>query len=458
MILGYFLNAQEITGDWNGILEVQGTKLRLVIHIHKEGGKLSATMDSPDQGANGLPVQSIEFEASTLTIKMPNLGMEYTATLNQEGTEFKGMFKQSGLSLPLNLNRKKLAAPLVNRPQHPTAPFPYHAEEVTFKNASANITLAGTLTLPQKAGVFPVVILISGSGPQNRDEELFKHKPFLVIADHLTKKGIGVLRFDDRGVGQSEGDFNSATSKDFASDVQAGIEYLKTRKEIKKDQIGLVGHSEGGLIAPMVAVDNSDVAFIVMMAGPGVSGEEILVLQQELINRAGGLSKQKIAFHTKITQKVFELLKQYKDSKKIKEEIDNFYKKELSSLTEDEKKEFDGAAPFAITQLDRLTSPWFRFFLSHQPKDALEKVKCPVLAINGAKDLQVDVEQNFPAIEKALKKAGNTDFTMKKLSNLNHLFQTTETGSPSEYGQLEETFSPKALEEISSWILLKVKN
>lgn len=446
-----------IAGDWNGLLEVQGTKLRLAFHIQKEGETLTATMDSPDQGAFDIPVQEIQFDDPVLSIKMSNLGLTYTGKVNAKFDQIEGNFQQAGLNMPLKLQREAIEKPIVNRPQNPTEPYPYYTEEVTFDNAGADLQLAGTLSLPAKEGTYPVVILISGSGPQDRNEELLGHKPFLVLADHLTRQGIGVLRFDDRGVGSSTGDFATATSKDFATDVLAGVEYLKTRPEVKKDQIGLIGHSEGGLIAPMVAVQSKDVAYMVLLAGPGVPGADILLLQQRLIAEAGGESEAVIKTSEKLLLAVMDELEKSEDIEKSREELRGIYKEELNKLPAKDQEKMGDLDAFIDQQLKALTSPWFRYFLQYDPKESLENVQCPVLALNGEKDLQVDPGQNLPPIEAALKKAGNQQYQIKELEGLNHLFQTSKTGSPSEYATIEETFAPSALEEVSKWIKEVVK-
>jgi hypothetical protein len=259
-----FVNAQDITGQWNGVLQVQGMQLRVVFNVSKTDNGYSSTMDSPDQGAKGIPVTNTSFENAKVRFEVANARIEYLGELKEN--KIVGTFKQGGQAQ--------------KRPQEPTKPYPYYSEDVTFQNTKAGIALSGTLTLPKKEGVFPVAILISGSGPQNRDEELLGHKPFLVISHYLTRNGIGVLRYDDRGVAQSTGDFKTATSADFATDVESAMAYLKTRKEIHKRKIGLIGHSEGGIIAPMVASKNKDVSFMVLLAGTGIRGDKLLLLQQ----------------------------------------------------------------------------------------------------------------------------------------------------------------------------------
>jgi len=357
----------------------------------------------------------------------------------------------------LNLSRKTIKKEIVQRPQEPTKPYPYYSEEVTFQNKKTNTSLSGTLTLPKKEGVFPVVILITGSGPQNRNEEILGHKPFLVISDYLTKKGIAVLRYDDRGTGESTGDFATATSADFATDVESAITYLKTRKEINKNKIGLVGHSEGGLIAPIVASKTNEVSFIVLLAGTGIPGNELLLLQQELIARDKGESEEDIKKSIQTNAKVFEMIVKSNDNSKLKSDLTTLMNETLKKETNSKIPNGMSKKDFVLAQVNQITSPWMQYFLKFNPATTLEKVTCPVLAINGEKDLQVPPKENLVAIEKALKKGGNKNVTIIEFPNMNHLFQECKTGSLTEYATIEQTFSPIALAEISNWILKQVK-
>lgn len=450
------LYGQEITGQWNGILKIQGIQLRIVFNIEMKNGKYVSTMDSPDQGAKGIPVTTTSYKDATLIFKIASADILYEGSLNEENN-FVGIFNQAGLSLPLDLTREQTEKEKTNRPQEPIEPFPYYSEDVKFENSKDNVELAGTLTLPKKDGIFPVVVLISGSGPQNRDEEIFGHKPFLVLADHLTKKGIAVLRFDDRGTGESTGNFQRATSIDFAGDVKSAVEYLKTRTEINKNKIGLIGHSEGGIIAPMVAAELEDINFIVLMAGTGISGDKLLLLQQELISKASGMSETQIEKTQAINKGAFDIIVKSNNNDSLKIELTNYIKKAMSENPESGKPEGMSEDDYINLQLKQLTTPWMTYFLKHDPAIILEKVKCNVLAINGEKDLQVPAKINLEAIKSALEKGGNKNITIKELSNLNHLFQECETGLPNEYGTIEQTFSPVALEEITTWILSYVE-
>ncbi|MDR7128029.1 alpha-beta hydrolase superfamily lysophospholipase [Algoriphagus sp. 4150] len=346
----------------------------------------------------------------------------------------------------------------INRPQEPSKPYPYYTEEVTFENIQAHVTLAGTLTLPSAAGNYPAVILISGSGAQNRDEEISGHKPFLIIADHLTKHGIAVLRYDDRGVAKSTGNFKAATTADFASDVASAVEFLKTRVEIDRDKIGLIGHSEGGLIAPMVASNSKDVSFIVLLAGPGIEIMKVLLMQQESISRADGISESDIKeFILPVHKKAYRMISMSTDGRILKTDLARLIEETYDSTPTNLISSNMTREQVVSTQSDKWSSEWFRNFLKYDPASILEKVTCPVLALNGEKDLVVTAKENLSGISNALTKGGNTNMTVKELPNLNHLFQNCETGSPAEYAKIEETFSPIALKEMADWILKQVE-
>ncbi len=447
---------QNITGQWNGALKIQGTQMRLVFNISQTENSLSSTMDSPDQGAKGIPSTTTSFENSILKITIANAKIEYEGTLGQDNI-IVGTFKQGGQSFPMNLSKEKIDKEKLVRPQEPIKPFPYYSEDITFENKKVGINLAGTLTLPDKEGVFPVVILISGSGPQNRDEELLGHKPFLVLSDFLTKNGIAVLRYDDRGIAMSKGDFKTATSADFATDVESAIAYLKTRKEINKNKIGLIGHSEGGLIAPMVASKSKEVAFIILLAGTGIQGDSLLLLQKKLIEEASGINKEDIQKGQSSNRKVFDIVNKSTSLEQLNSDLTIYFKQILKDNPNTQKPAEMSDDDFVKLQVKQIASPWMQYFIKYNPAAALEKVKCPVLAINGEKDLQVPPKENLEAIKKALTKGGNKRVATKELPNLNHLFQECNTGSPDEYATIEQTFSPIALTEILKWLQTQTK-
>ena len=431
----------DIDGAWIGTLEVgAGIKLRVVFHIVNTESGLVTTMDSPDQGMNGLPTTKTTRDGTKLKIDVQKISGAFEGTIDLETNSIVGTWTQ-GAEMALVLHRLKDQSELeLRRPQNPTKPYPYHDEDVSYENKVQNVTLAATLSMPPGKGPFPAVVLITGSGPQDRDESLLGHKPFLVLSDYLTRHGIAVLRADDRGTAKSTGDFSTATTADFATDTEAGIAYLKTRAEIDPHKIGLIGHSEGGIIAPMIAARNPDVAFIVMMAGSGVPGDEILVAQVQAIAESSGKTHEEAVKTAAKQREILALVKSEKDPAVLEKEL----KEKLSG---------EGLEAQAGIEIKALTSPWFRYFMAYDPATALRKVTCPVLAINGEKDMQVPPKQNLPAIREALEQAGNKHFEVDELPGLNHLFQTAKTGSPAEYASIEETISPVALDKVSSWIL-----
>jgi pimeloyl-ACP methyl ester carboxylesterase len=441
----------KLAGTWLGPLKVGAIELRLALKISvDDAGKMTATLDSIDQGAKDMPVDAITLSDGTLTAELKLIGGKFVGKLDEQAGVIVGTWTQGPNSLPLTLKKTEGDFQL-NRPQEPKPPFPYRTEEVQFDNAADNVRLAGTLTLPEGDGPFPAVVLISGSGPQDRDEFLLGHRPFLVLADHLTRRGVAVLRYDDRGVGKSTGDYAKAAIQDFRRDAAAAFAYLQSRREIDPRRIGLCGHSEGGLIAPMVASQSPDVAFIVLMAGTGVTGEEILCRQCELVARSMGVGEADIAKTVALQRKALARLKEDPNGTSTAEIL-----KELVEAVESEedRKAFEQSLS---AQTGLIESAWFRSFLVLDPRVALRRVACPVLAINGEKDVQVDPAQNLPEIAAALKEGGNEDVTTAMLPGLNHLFQTCKTGAVAEYGQIEETMSPAALEAISDWIAARTK-
>ncbi len=437
-----FAQAPGIEGNWQGTLNLGAVKLRLAVHIKKDAsGKLTSTIDSIDQGANGIPVAATMFSANVLHLDIPAIHGTFDGKLNQSGSQIKGTFTQ-GAGLPLTFERVEKVAEL-NRPQTPKPPFPYRAIDVEYANGA--IQLAGTLTVPQGAGPFPAALLITGSGPQDRDESLMGHKPFWIIADHLSRHGVAVLRVDDRGVGKSSGKSSDETIQEMASDVLSGIAFLKTRGEVDPRRIGVIGHSEGGIVGPMAASESPDIAFVVMLAGPGVTGEQVLYLQADLVARSMGAGDAAIAANRKIQELIFRVLRDDRNN--------NDREAVIAHLRQAWKVQQGSDAPPAIeAQFQSITSPELRSFLFHDPADALKKVKVPVLAMNGSRDVQVPPRQNLPAIVATLTAAGNPDVTAVELPGLNHLFQHCKKCSPTEYGEIEETFAPEALDVMTDWI------
>lgn len=451
------LFSQDISGPWHGQLVFPGGKLRLTINIAKADASYTATMDSPDQNAKGIPVKMVLFEENILAFAIPDAGIDYRGTF--DGQSFKGSFTQNGHQIPLDLGRQEIQVQKAKRPQEPAKPYPYYEEEVTFTNTKEGFTMSGTLTLPKQGGTnYPAVVLITGSGAQDRNEEILGHKPFLVLADYLTRNGIAVLRYDDRGTGASKGQFAGATTLNFSQDAAAAFDYLKTRKEINPKKIGLIGHSEGGTVAAMVASDKPDeVGFIVMLAGAAIPGDELMVLQNYLMGKADGMPEEELTRLGAINRKIYNVIKEPISKEELRVKLKAVFEADLKPLFISKGIPEKEVAQYIDLQIRELSTNWYVNFIQYDPTPALEKVKCPILALNGSKDVQVAPQANLDAIKRAAQKTGNKKVTTKELPGLNHLFQTSTTGSLAEYGQIEETFAPTALTEILNWIKQQVK-
>jgi len=449
-----------VEGSWTGTLELPGgQELPLVFHIARElDGTYTATMDSPAQGAFGMPVGSVVVEGDSVTLELPALQAYYRG-VRTASDRLEGSWEQGPMAFPLGLERGEPAGDFARplRPQEPEPPFPYLAEDVRYPNPEAGIDLAGTLTLPEGDGPFPAVALITGSGAQDRDQTLLGHRPFLVLSDYLTRQGIAVLRSDDRGVGESGGDFASATSWDFAGDAAAAVAYLRSRPEVDPARVGLVGHSEGGVIAPMVAVEWGGVDFVVLLASPGLPGSELLALQGAAIGRAMGMSEEAIEESARVQASFFQIILEEEDPHRRVERAEALLRQVVAEGDPDEMAA-QGIPPgeedaWIQGQLQVARSEWIRYFLAYDPREHLTRLEVPALALLAGKDTQVPAEENRPELERAL--AGSPGSEVRILPGLNHLFQTAETGAPAEYAQIEETFAPVALEAIAAWILAR---
>jgi pimeloyl-ACP methyl ester carboxylesterase len=433
-----------VEGVWQGALETKGLRFRLQLRIaHDAKGQLVATLDSIDQGISALPAANVTEIASAIHFDLPAARGVYDGTLHAAGNAISGTLQQGGTPSALNFKRSD-RIPELRRPQTPVKPYPYKEEEVTFRNAQADISLSGTLTLPRGTRSFPAAILLAGSGPLDRDEGDAGHRPFLVLADHLTRRGIAVLRYDKRGVGKSMGGYDEATTADFSSDAEAALAFLRGRKEIAAGKIGIIGHSEGGVIAPMIASRSSDIAWIVLLAGPATKGAETLLLQSDLIARAAGLTDEQVAKSLDFDRQAYMLVRQEKDRAVLESKLDDLIR--VSGLVR--------AVPPALLerQIHWTSSPWFRYFVDYDPLPALQKTRCPVLSLSAEKDLQVPPKENMPLIRKAFEDGGNRDFQAVELLSLNHLFQHCQACLPAESRAIEETFAPEALSTISGWI------
>ncbi len=454
-------SAQTITGTWYGMLSWQSAQIPVIIHIDKKGDQFTSTWDSPSQGAKDLTTLKTNFYGDQLSIDGSNYGVKINGTFVPDSNIIRAEFSQGLANLPLRLQRNPVKASSnvsAVRPQEPTD-ISYRQEDVTFDNRKAEAKLAGTLTLPTKSKASKIIVLISGSGPQNRNEELaeFNQRPFLVWSDYLTRQGIAVLRYDDRGVDQSTGDFQSATTADFADDAEAAVKYIQSRPDLKGMQIGLLGHSEGGMIAPMVAARNKAVKFLVLLAAPGVPIRELMVRQSQDQMKLAGASPLNIQTSTAINRTIYAVFPRYPLLS------DSSFKKKLTEVV---YKQITGsprnAADTSAQQVKKdasvnaivnpLVTPWYRYFITADPATYLSKVTCPVLALNGTLDMQVNSEANLAGINENLQKAGNKNYTTVALPSLNHLMQKAKTGSLSEYGQITETVNPAALQKVSGWI------
>lgn len=446
LALSSSLSAQDISGAWHGKLSLPTGSLTIVFHISQtEQDVYVTTLDSPDQGANGIKTQTTSFNDSTLIIQIPVIHASYKGKLNSDNT-INGTFTQ-GMPLPLNLKKGEASRP--KRPQEPQPPFPYRSEEVTVRNERDEINLAGTLTLPEKGTKFPAVVMVTGSGAQNRDEEIMGHKPFFVIADYLTRNGIAVLRCDDRGTAASQGTHATATNEDFATDTEAMVNYLRSRKEINAKKIGIIGHSAGGIIAFIVAQKDPSIAFVVSLAGAGVRGDSLMLKQVELISKSQGMPDAVWQGMKPSIRNRYAILQQ---TDKTPEELQKeLYADVTKTMSPEQLKDLNTIQQLSA-QISSMTSPWYLHFMRYDPAQDLKKLKCPVLALNGEKDIQVDAAMNLAAIQERITGNGNKNVTVKAYPNLNHLFQTCKKGTLAEYGQLEETINPEVLKDIIEWI------
>lgn len=432
--------AQELIGSWSGKLNVGQTELSIVFNIaNDKDNKLTCTMDSPDQNVKGIPAEITVTDGTKVTINISAIMATYEGEL-KDGM-LKGTFSQSGMSFPLDMKPGKAER---NRPQTPKEPYPYKTEEVTFSNTEDNATLSGTLTYPvgyekMKKGTMPVVVMVTGSGLQDRNEELFEHKPFLVIADFLARNGIASLRYDDRGMGKSTGDVADATTENFMKDALAAVEYARGTKNFGKT--GVLGHSEGGCIAFMIAATGK-ADFIISMAGTGVRGDSILIEQNRVLLKMNGYTDKMCNDYAKALRGIYDFIISGKTTDDAKATVKEITGNAGISLPE--------AAADNMAKIMEMRNPWLNYFIALDPQPYIAKAKCPVMAVNGNSDTQVIASTNIGSIEKLLPK--NEKNMVKTYNGLNHLFQHCTTGSVSEYGKIEETISPEVLSDIATWI------
>lgn len=448
-------NAQDLTGFWSGTMQAGGATLKIVFLVERDSsGALRAEMDSPDQGAYRMAADSVISNGKELRIYMLRGAAHYTGTW--EDNSWKGIFQQTPHKFPLTLVKDTdYRRPF--RPQTPEPPYPYRELPVRFENSQAGIALAGTLTMPEGQGPFPGVVLISGSGPQDRNEEILGHQPFKILADHLTRSGFAVLRYDDRGAGESEGVFATATTKDFAGDARSAYTFLQQYPRIMPDKVGLLGHSEGALIGAMLTADDPDLAFMVMLGGPAIKGADLLLLQNKKILSAAGVADTTVSKYADLLHLWFRIILKEPDNAKAMAEIRHVADNQLGLFTDEEKAVLPLNGLQMISLVQQLTSPWMRFFLAYDPRPDLSRIRVPVLALWGEKDLQVPAAENQAAMQEMLDSYLKENITMKRMESMNHLFQTCTTGEVEEYGRLEETIAPKVLNIIRNWLYPIVK-
>lgn len=455
-LTGFTQVQKKIIGTWEGKLNL-GPGLRIVFHFEETpSGTIRATADSPDQSAYGLKCDTVIIQDDVVRVEMHKLNAIFSGRLADDFT-INGTFTQN-TTLPLELKKGISLPPIApKRPQTPQPPFPYKSEDIEYDSPDHSLHYGATITIPEGKGPFPAALLVTGSGPQNRDEELADHKVFAVLADALTRNGIVVLRVDDRGVGKSTGIFADATSEDFAKDVNTSLDYLLSRPEVNRKKTGLIGHSEGGMIVPMVASKRSDIDFAVLLAAPGIKIDSLMAEQNAAILRSVGVSQSSINAYIPLYKRLMKDIITSKDTAEAISKASSLFRQWLPTIDSTNLKELgfnSGTSIHNVTSVlvEGFSGKWFKYFLAFDPQPYLQQLKCKVLALNGEKDIQVIASSNLPAIESALKKSRSKKFTVQKMPGLNHLFQTCRTCTLQEYGELEETFSPAALKIINDWL------
>ncbi len=445
--------AHDDAGRWEGRIEVPGQPLVIQVDLERTDGAWSGTIDIPAQGADDLPLSEVTVDGDTVHFVIRGVPGEPTFEGRIVDGEISGEFMQGPARLPFRLGREAVEVETPARPQEPEPPFPYHQEEVEYRNGE--VTIAGTLTLPPGEGKAPSALLISGSGALNRDLELAGHKPFLVIADHLTRLGIAVLRVDDRGVGGSTGSTSQSTSRHKADDVLAGVRFLRAHDRIDPNRVGLIGISEGGLVAPLALnrVEPGTIAFAVLLAGPGVPGGDVLRRQLRRIAAANGVPAARIEELAALQDRAIEIIGSDMPPAEAESALREVVARQMAASPETARLSGEALESAVSAAVESNLSPWFRFFVRYDPRPALGGLAVPTLALFGGKDTQVDADQNQSAMEAAFAVSGNRDITVRRFAEMNHLFQTAATGSPLEYAAIEETMAPEVLDTISGWIL-----
>ena len=452
LIAFYIVNAfsQNLPGVWHGKAKTPDDKEILFVFLFESNANgFTSTMAVPTFNVSGIKPENTTFINGKLSINSPSLGMKFEGEWNESTNQIEGNYKEGGSLLPLNLVKGNPKMPKSNRPQEPVKPYPYYEEQVVFENSEAGIKLSGTFTRPNGKGKYPVVVLISGSGRHDRNESMMTHRPFLVLSDYLTRNNIAVLRYDDRGFGESTGDFSKATTADFAQDVLSAVQYLKSRSDINPNQIGLIGHSEGGIIAPLAANQNSDISFIVTLAATGIPGSEVAVMQSKSLRPFPVPDENDFEKNVRISANIAASDKEISQKRNELTIHNNSY---LAPILKSLGATDENMSAFIEKETESVLKPWNKYFYNYNPANEFEKLSIPLLSLNGSKDTQVDATRNQNAIRNALINGENKNYKIVELENLNHLFQECETGNINEYKEIEQTMSPIALKEISNWI------
>ncbi len=443
-------NAQAIIGSWKGKIAFNSIDLGINMHAEKTKFGLNATMDSPDQGQYGIAADSIAFFNDTLIFTIASLKVRYVGVLKNE--TITGQFSQNGSPFPLTFTRMNPAE--IKEAKSHILVYSYQTEEINIKNKRANVSLNGILSYPEKGNKFPLAILISGSGAQDKDCNLFGVKHFEIAADYLSKNGFAVFRYDDRQVGKSTGNFATSTTADFAEDTKTIVNQLAKHKKIDASKIGLIGHSEGAIIAFMTAANNPKIAYVISLGGPGLTGDSILILQTGLISKGSGQADSITENVLALNRAAYSLVRNAKNQDTLKKALTLLFEESTKANNPDTSS---ATKDFIIANVAQLTNPWVQYFIKNDPAPYLQKIKSPVLALNGQEDVQVPAIVNLQAIEYYVKKGGNYKITIKMYPKLNHLFQACITCQPSEYPSLKTSFSPQVLEEMRNWIKYTVE-
>lgn len=433
----------KVEGTWQGAIAVTNMRMRMQMHVsHDDKGNLLASLDSLDQGIQGIPASKVREQDGELRFEIPMFQAEYRGTLSATKNDLAGEWTQNDNVEKLDFRRSDRPLEL-RRPQNPARPYPYAVEDMTFPSGDGKAALAATLTVPRGAGPFAAAVLI-GEGPADRDATTAGHKPFLVLADLLTRNGIVVLRYDKRGTAQSAGSSEQATMQDLTSDADTALTYLKARKEVDPKRVGIIGLGEGGILAARVAARNSDLNWLMLLATPATTGERTLLRQSELIARTGGLPEEQIARSQQFDRQAYAAVREEKNVSSLEVRLNGLIEKSGLNAS---------MPPSALqAQIRLMTTPWFREYLDFDPAAVLQKIKCAVLALNGDRDLQVDADETVPLLRQAYEKSGNKDFTVLEIQGVNHLFQKAQSGSPALYGAIEETMAPEVQNAITGWV------